>query len=308
MIQREPHQATEARTFDRHRPLLFSIAYRMLGSAMDAEDIVQEAYLRWQGTEEEVRSPKAYLSTVVTRLSIDRLRSAKARREQYVGPWLPEPLATGEASDDVAEAPAIGESLSMAFLVLLESLSPVERAVFLLREVFDYDYPEVASFVGKTEANCRQIAHRTRRAAAARRPRFESSEEQQERMTRLFVEACASGDMRGLLSLLSEDVVLYSDGGGKVVTARNPVYGPDRVARLLLGLARKMTPEFAVRLLEVNGQPGIIVYAGDLPDSVLTLEITGGRIKAVRNVQNPDKLHAVPRLSEIDRRWTATAG
>lgn len=298
MNRREPSPQRAAGTFDRHRPLLFSIAYRMLGSTMDAEDIVQEAYVRWQGTEEEVRSPKAYLSTIVTRLSIDRLRSAKVGREQYVGPWLPEPLTTGEASD-IAEAPVMEESLSMAFLVLLESLTPVERAIFLLREVFDYDYAEVSRVVGKTETNCRQIAHRTRRALAARRPRFESSEEQQERMTRLFVEVCASGDMQSLLSLLSEDVVLYSDGGDRVVTARNPVHGPDRVARLLLGLARKRPPGVAVRLVGINGQPGIICYAGNLPDSVLTLEITDGRIKAVRNVRNPDKPHAVPRLSEL---------
>lgn len=300
MIRNEPSPDGGARAFERHRPLLYSIAYRMLGSAMDAEDVVQEAYLRWQKTEGEVRSPRAYLSTVVTRLSIDRLRSAKARREQYVGPWLPEPIATGDPSE-VAEAPVLEESLSMAFLVLLESLNPVERAVFLLREVFDYDYAEISQVVGKTETNCRQIAHRTRRAVAARRPRFESSREQQQKMTKLFVEACAGGDMQGLLSLLSEDVVFYADGGGRVVTARNPVYGADKVARLLLGLGRKLPPGFAVRLLEVNGQPGIVAYFGDLPNSVLTLEISGGRIRTVRNVQNPDKLRAVPRLDEVDR-------
>jgi len=195
MIRQEPSRVTEARAFDRHRPLLFSIAYRMLGSVMDAEDAVQEACLRWRGAEGEIRSSEGYLSTVVTRLSIDRLRSAKARRERYVGLWLPEPLATGEDAD-VAEAPVVGETLSMAFLVLLESLNPVERAVFLLREVFDYDYAEISSIVGKSEANCRQIARGARQAVAARRPRFESSESQQERMTRLFVEACAGGTCR----------------------------------------------------------------------------------------------------------------
>jgi RNA polymerase sigma-70 factor (ECF subfamily) len=299
MIREEPTLAAEAQTFERHRPLLFSIAYRMLGSAMDAEDVVQEAYLRWRGTNAEVRSPRAYLSTAVTRLSIDRLRSAKARREQYVGPWLPEPIATGESSD-IAEAPILEESLSMAFLVLLESLTPVERAVFLLREVFDYDYAEIARVVGKTETNCRQIAHRTRSAVAARRPRFESSQEERERMTKLFVEACANGDMRGLISLLSEDAIFYSDGGGKVVAARNPIHGSDRVARLMLGVVRKMPPEIAVRLLEVNHHPGIVAYAGNRPDSVLTLEISGGRIRAIHNVRNPDKLQAVPRLDVVD--------
>jgi RNA polymerase sigma-70 factor (ECF subfamily) len=299
MIRDEPAFASETHIFEQHRPLLFSIAYRMLGSAMDAEDVVQEAYLRWREAQAEVRSPKAYLSTVVTRLSIDRLRSVRAKREQYVGPWLPEPIATGD-TPDVADAPVVEESLSMAFLVLLESLTPVERAVYLLREIFDYDYAEISRVVGKTETNCRQIAHRTRSAVAARRPRFESSQEEQERITKKFVEACADGDMRGLLSLLSEDAVFYSDGGGKVVAARNPVRGSDRVARLLLGLAGKMTREFAVRLAGVNGQPGIIVYAGDLPDGVFTLEVSEGRIEAVRNVRNPDKLHAVPRLDAID--------
>jgi RNA polymerase sigma-70 factor (ECF subfamily) len=301
MIREEPTLAAEAQTFERHRPLLFSIAYRMLGSAMDAEDVVQEAYLRWHATEEEVRSPRAYLSTIATRLSIDRLRSAKAKREQYVGPWLPEPIATGDSSD-VAEAPVLEESLSMAFLVLLESLTPVERAVFLLREVFDYDYAEISRIVGKTETNCRQIAHRTRQAVAARRPRFESSREQRETMTRLFVEACAGGDMSGLLSLLSEDVIFYSDGGGKVVTARNPVYGPDRVARLMLGLARKRLPGSEIRLTQINGQPGIVGYSGDRPDSVFSLEVSGGRIRALRHVRNPDKLNAIPWLGATGRK------
>jgi len=273
----------------------------MLGSVMEAEDIVQEAYLRWQRTEEEIRSPKAYLSTVVTRLSIDRLHSAQARRERYVEPWLPEPLVTEEHSE-VAEATVADETLSMAFLVLLESLNPVERAVFLLREVFDYDYAEISRIVGKTEANCRQIAHRSRQAVAARRPRFESSREQQETMTRLFVEACAGGDMSGLLSLLSEDVIFYSDGGGKVVTARNPVYGPDRVARLMLGLARKRLPGSEIRLTRIDGQPGIVGYSGDRPDSVFSLEVLGGRISTVRHVRNPDKLHALPRLDATDRK------
>lgn len=214
MIRHEASQETEARTFDRHRPLLFSIAYRMLGSVMDAENVVQEAYLRWQREDAVVHSPGAYLSMVVTKLAIGRLRSARARRERYVGPWLPELLATGDVFE-VAEASILEESLSIAFLVLLESLTPMERAVFLLRDVFDYDYAEVSRIVGKSEANCRQIARRTRQAVAARCPRFDSAQERRERMTGLFVEACASGDMRGLLSLLSEDVVFYSDGGAR---------------------------------------------------------------------------------------------
>jgi RNA polymerase sigma-70 factor (ECF subfamily) len=189
--------------FDRHRTLLFSIAYRMLGSVMDAEDVVQETYLRWQrASGNGIRSPKSYLSAIVTRLSIDWLRSAKTRREEYVGPWLPEPLATGS---DIADAAALDETLSMAFLVLLENLSPVERAVFLLREAFDYGYAEIASLIGKSEANCRLLARRARVSVAARRPRCESSPEQEERLIGSFLEACFDGDMEGLLALLSED-------------------------------------------------------------------------------------------------------
>jgi RNA polymerase sigma-70 factor, ECF subfamily len=286
--------------FDRHRPLLFSIAYRMLGSVMDAEDVVQEAFVRWQrAPETEVRSPKAYLSTVVTRLCIDQLRSARARREEYVGPWLPEPLtaAPGTAGETGPEAALLDESLSMAFLVLLESLNPTERAVFLLREVFDYDYPEISRLVGKTEANCRQISRRAREAVAARRPRFERSPEQEERLTELFVEACTSGDLEGLLSLLSEDVTLWSDGGGRVRAALNPIHGADRVARFLVGILREVPAGFAVRLARVNGRPGVLAYEGGRPTGVVSLDVSEGRIQAVRIVVNPEKLGSVPPLA-----------
>ena len=213
--------------FERHRSLLFSIAYRMLGSVTDAEDIVQETYLRWQEMPDTVvRSLKSYLSAVVTRLSIDRLRSARAHREEYVGPWLPEPLVLNRVEEG-ADLIQLDESLSMAFLVLLESLNPVERAVFLLREVFDYEYEEISRIVGKSEANCRQITRRARQSVAARRPRFESSPEQEERLTQRFVDTCMSGDMEGLLELLSEDVTLWSDGGGKVAAASYPIHGPE---------------------------------------------------------------------------------
>jgi len=271
MKREEPISEAKTETFERHRSLLFSISYRMLGSVMEAEDVVQEAFLRWQGASgREIRAPKSYLSTVVTRLSIDRLRSAKARREEYVGPWLPEPLATGEGSD-VAGAVALDETLSMAFLVLLESLTPVERAVFLLREVFDYDYEEISHLVGKSETNCRQIAHRARGYVAARRPRFERSPEQQERLTERFVEACSTGDMPALLELLAEDITLWSDGGGRVRAALNPIYGPEKVTRFLLGVLRKTPPTFVSRLARVNGQPGIVGYVEGRPASVLTL-------------------------------------
>ena len=283
-------------TFDEHRPLLFSIAYRMLGSVMDAEDVLQEAFLRWQRVpEEEIRSPKSYLSAIVTRLCIDQLRSAKARREEYVGPWLPEPLPSEQGSGGAA---TLDESLSMAFLVLLESLTPVERAVFLLREVFDYDYEEIADLVGKSEANCRQIARRARQSVAARRPRFEHSPEQEERLTKSFIEACMEGDMEALLEMLSEDITLYSDGGGKARAALRPIHGADNVARFLFGIIRKAPPGLVVRRTRINGQPGIVGYYADgRPQSVTTLEVAEGRIRAIHIVVNPEKLQNIPRMS-----------
>lgn len=287
-------------SFNQQRSLLFSISYRMLGSVVEAEDILQEAFIRWQQTTNiEEGSSRAYLSTIVTRLCIDHLKSARARREEYVGPWLPEPLLT-ETSPDPADMTTLNESLSMAFLIMLESLSPVERAVFVLREVFDYDYAEISHVVGKSESNCRQIARRARRAAAARRPRFESSSEERKRITERFVEACASGELSGLLSLLEEDVVLYADGGGEVSAARNPIFGADRVARYLLGLLRKRShdPEttYTVRREQINGQPGLVAYAGRQPASVLTLEAAGGNIRTIHIVLNPDKLRSLPPL------------
>lgn len=276
--------------FDEHRPLLFSIAYRMLGSVMDAEDAVQEAFVRWRraaGT--EVRSPKSYLSTIVTRLCIDRIRSA--RREEYVGPWLPEPLLTEAPNDD----DILDESLSMAFLVLLESLSPVERAVFLLREVFDYDYAEISRIVDKSEANCRQISHRARQSVAARRPRFESSPEEEERLMGSFLEACVGGDMEHLVALLSEDATIWSDGGGKTRAALRPIHGAVKVARFFSGILRKAPPGLSVRWARINGRPGFIGYFEDgRPQSVTTFEVAEGSIRAIRLVVNPEKLQNIP--------------
>src|SRR3712207_5273146 len=283
--------------FERYRSLLFSIAYRMLGSATDAEDIVQEAYLRWrEAPEVEVRWPKSYLSAVVTRLSIDRLRSARVQREEYVGPWLPEPLVS-EETEEVAYSIELDESLSMAFLVLLESLNPVERAVFLLREVFDYDYREISRIVGRSETNCRQIARRARQSVAARRPRFERSPEHEVRLTERFVETCMSGDMEGLVSLLSEDVTLWSDGGGKVAAAPYPIYGPERVARFLLGVLRTVPLGFSARPAQVNGGPGVVGYVDGSPTGVVALDVVDGRLHGVRIVVNPDKLRRIPPIS-----------
>src|SRR5213592_576220 len=227
---------TEA-PYEELRPLLFSIAYRMVSSVSEAEDIVQEAFLRIHRVEAEgtkVDSPKAYLSAVVTRLSIDHLKSARARREQYVGQWLPEPLLTDSAPDAAAQAET-ADSLSMAFLVLLESLTPVERAVFLLRETFGYGYDEIASMVGRSEANCRQIAVRARKQIEARRPRFEASPHGRDEITSKFMDACATGDLKELVDLLADDIVLWSDGGGKVRAAHRPISGREAVARFVLG-------------------------------------------------------------------------
>ncbi len=293
--------AERAEVFGRHRPRLFSIAYRMLGSVMDAEDVVQEAFERWQrASAAEVRSPGAYLSAVVTRLSIDQLRSARVRRERYVGPWLPEPLPT-QQEPDASEAVVLDESLSVAFLVLLESLAPAERAVFLLRDVFDYEYAEIASLVGKSEANCRQISRRARQAVAARRPRFETSPEQERRLIDGFLEACLDGDMDGLLALLSEDVILYSDGGGKTRAALNPIHGAENVARFLSGILRKAPPGL-VQGTQINGRPGFVTYFEDgHPQGATTFDVTEGSIRTIRLVVNPEKLGGIPSLREVER-------
>src|SRR5215212_9309864 len=287
--------------FDRNRPLLFSISYRMLGSVMEAEDVVQEAYLRRQETREQGHSPSAYLSTVVTRLCIDRLRSARVRREQYVGPWLPEPVL-GEQAQEIGGKVELEDTLSMAFLVMLESLTPVERAVFLLREVFDYEYAEIASLVGKSEANCRQISRRARQSVVARRPRFESSPQQEERLMEGFLQASLDGDMEALLALLSEDATLYADGGGKTRAALRPIYGADKVARFFTGILRNIPPDFTVRRTRVHGRPGLVGYFGDgSPQSVVSMEVAEGSIRTIRLVVNPEKLENVPTLEQAER-------
>ncbi|MDQ5824227.1 MAG: RNA polymerase sigma-70 factor [Chloroflexota bacterium] len=290
--------STEA--FNEHRPLLFSLAYRMLGSVADAEDVVQEAFLRWHratenSDEQAVRSPRSYLCTVVTRLCIDQLRSARVRREVYVGPWLPEPLVE-QGTPDPTEELELADSLSMAFLVLLESLSPEERAVFLLRQVFDYDYAEIARIVNKSEANCRQMVRRAQQRLAERRPRFNATPEQREQMTHTFMQTCTNGDMEGLLSLLTQDIVLYSDGGGKAKAATRPVYGADNVARFIFGVLSKVPPGFSAGVATVNGQPGIVCYVEGEPYTVLSLDVADGLIQGIYTVVNPDKLQHIPRM------------
>jgi RNA polymerase sigma-70 factor, ECF subfamily len=272
------------------RPLMLSIAYRMVGSYSEAEDIVQEAYLRLHEAD-DVESPKAWLSTVTTRLSIDHLRSARVRREQYTGTWLPEPLLADPAPDAAALAET-ADTLSLALLVVLERLSPVERAVFLLREVFAYGYGEIAEIVGKSEDNCRQLAARARRHIDARAPRFETSREQREELARRFFAAVQEGDTDGLVELLAADVAVYGDGGGKAPALARPMFGRDRVARLLLGFGRvARRDDYRLELAEVNGEPGALAFDRDgALVAVISLEFAGGSVRAMRSVVNPDKL------------------
>lgn len=286
--------------FQRYKRLLFSIAYNMLGSIMDAEDCVQEAFLRWyqardNGETEAVRNPQSYLSTIVTHLCIDQLRSARVQREHYVGVWLPEPLVTAD-EDSVTGNVELAEALSVAFLHLLEQLSPVERAVFLLRQVFDYEYAEIAAIVQKSETNCRQIVRRARQHLSTYRPLYHPSREQQNTILHQFIQACTSGDMDGLLALLADDIVSYSDSGGKVHAARKPIYGSDKVARYFIGLS-KMPYNLSIRIGNINGQPGIIYYIDGMLSGVITLDIVDGRIREIDAIANPDKLQHVPALN-----------
>jgi RNA polymerase sigma-70 factor (ECF subfamily) len=287
---------SSAAVFTELRPLLFAIAYRMVGSAMDAEDLVQEAYLRWQndsGT--EVRSPKAYLATIVTRLAINHMHSARTQRESYVGPWLPEPLMTEHVSDASGHV-ELSESLSMAFLVLLERLSPVERAVFLLYEVFDFEYAEIARIVERSEANCRQICARAKKHVGAARGRFQARPEQAERLVERFTQATGTGDLNGLLAVLAEDITLWADGGGKVPgAALRPIHGVDPVARFILSFMRRFVPQTrVVRAAEINGQPGFISYVSGTPVAALVFDLRDDRIRTIYAVCNPDKLRALP--------------
>jgi len=270
------------------RPYLFAIAYRMLGSVAEAEDVVQDAFLRYVEAEVEAESPKAYLSTVTTRLAIDRLRSARARREVYPGEWLPEPLVDDEAVRNTETA----DSLSLAFLHLLEKLSPVERAVFLLREVFDYPYEDVARIVDRSPDNCRQILVRARRHIDEGRRRFDVSREEREEVARRFLAAWEEGDTESLVELLAPDATVYGDGGGKAPSVPVPLVGRERVAKALIGWGRQARERgMSARPALVNGEPGAVVYD---PDGravwVAAFEIAEGVVVAVRSVLNPDKL------------------
>ena len=275
-----------------HRPLLFSIAYRMTGSVSDAEDIVQESFARLAralrgGT--QVSEPKAYLVRTATRLALNHLRSARLHRESYRGTWLPEPVLTGPGPEEHAE---MADSLSMAFLVVLESLSPAERAVFLLHEVFGYEHKEIAEITGTSAANSRQILARARRHVDEGKPRFAASRAQREEVARRFFAAAGGGDLDGLLRALAPDVVYYGDGGGKARAVAAPLHGRDRVARFLAGLFRRIRRlEASLRIVEANGQPGAVTYDRDgHVVNVFALDIADGQVQAIRCVVNPDKL------------------
>ena len=281
--------------FTRYRRLLFSIAYRMLGTVTDAEDMVQETYLRWRRAHDDdapiIAAPKGWLTTTITRLCIDHLRSARIRREEYVGPWLPEPILTSGIDGDPAEGAALADTLSLAFLVVLERLNPIERAIFLLHDVFGYDFAEIAPIVGKSAPNCRQLARRARDHVAANRPRFAPDPLARERLTGEFLRACTVGDLPGLIATLSAEITLWSDGGGKVQAARKPIHGATKVANFLLKLAEFGAMQGATyHLAEINGQQGVIALLTGAPYSALTLDVTDGHIVGIAIVVNPEKL------------------
>jgi RNA polymerase sigma-70 factor (TIGR02957 family) len=283
------------RLLDELRPVSFAIAYRMLGSVSEAEDVVQEALLRVHRAlddGEQLAAPRAFVATVTTRLAINELRSARARRERYVGEWLPEPIIT-DSGDDPAEHAEMADSLSLAMLVLLESLSPEQRAVLLLRDVFDYDHAQIAEIIGKSEDNVRQLATRARRHVERRRPRFQTTREQRDELARRFFQAAEQGDLAGLEALLAHDVELTGDGGGKVPALMRTLRGRNRVARTLASWARPTAraPGVSSRPVEVNGGPGALYFdAQERLIAVLALEIAGAQITGISAIVNPDKL------------------
>ena len=301
---------TDAERFQSYRPLLFSIAYRMLGSASEADDVLQDAYLRFASAQAhgeaapmQVRSLKAYLSTIVTRLCLDRLKAARAVREQYLGPWLPEPVLT---QDDDAQGDAERhESITLAFLVLLEALTPQERAVFLLREVFEYEYAEIAEMLGLSAANCRQLFHRAKERVAEGRPRFRPAPERQRQLVEHFLAATQRGDMQALTSMLAHDATFTADGGGRVPSARRPLHGRDAVAKMVIGLARSAEralhisfADLRLDITEVNGEPALLLWVHDRLETVFVYSIVDDRIAAIRALRNPEKLVYIRRQIE----------
>ncbi|MFI0717022.1 RNA polymerase sigma-70 factor [Streptomyces inhibens] len=285
--------------FTEHRPLLFTIAYEMLGSATDAEDVLQESYLRWSAVDPaEVEHPRAYLVRVVTRQALNHLRAVRARREEYVGTWLPEPIRT---APEVSEDAILAESVSMAMMLVLETLSPAERAVFVLHDVFGYTHGEIAASIGKTEVTVRQIAHRARRHVHARRRRFEPDSDATREIVQRFLRAAATGEVQALMDLLAPDVVQISDGGGKVVAARRPITGRDDVARFVLGVIRTSAATTRVEHATYNGMPAARFLTGGELDWLVAFEIHNGRITGLYGIRNPDKLHRAETVRPLDR-------
>ncbi|MFJ5274413.1 RNA polymerase sigma-70 factor [Streptomyces sp. NPDC088358] len=284
---------TATEVFEEHRSVLTGVAYRMLGRVADAEDVVQEAWLRWSGADRsEVREPRGYLVRVTTRLAIDRLRQVQARKEAYVGPWLPEPYVTdfGNTVEDTAERAVLADSVSLAVLVVLESLSPLERAVFVLREAFGFPYAEIAAVLDRGVPAVRQLAGRARKHVGERRPRYEVDPAERRDLTERFLAAAAEGDLEGLMSLLAPDVRLVGDSGGLSKAPLRVIETADKVARFLLGAARKGAPDLSFRLLELNGGVALLALSGGKPDSVFQLDVVDGRIQCVYIVRNPEKL------------------
>jgi RNA polymerase sigma-70 factor (ECF subfamily) len=287
---------TATDVFEQHRPLLLGVAYRMLGRVADAEDVVQDAWLRWSAADRaEVRAPRAYLVRVTTRLALDRLARIKSRNEAYVGPWLPEPYVTdfGDTVQDTAERAVLADSVSLAVLVVLESLSPLERAVFVLREAFGYPYAEIGAVLDRTEAAVRQLAGRARRHVEERRPRYEVDPAQRRELTERFLAAAADGDLEGLMELLAPDARLVGDSGGKAKAPLRTLESADHIGRFLIGVARRGVPDLSYRFVEVNGGFAVLVLSGDKPDSVFQLDVAEGRVQAVYIIRNPDKLRAL---------------
>ncbi|MFF5307212.1 RNA polymerase sigma-70 factor [Streptomyces sp. NPDC013161] len=287
---------TPTDVFEEHRPVLMGVAYRMLGRVADAEDVVQDAWLRWSAADRaEVREPRAYLVRVTTRLAIDRLRQVKARGEAYVGPWLPEPYVTdfGDTVPDTAERAVLADSVSLAVLVVLESLSPLERAVFVLREAFGYPYADIAAMLDRGEPAVRQLAGRARRHVDEGRPRYEVDPAQRRDLTERFLAAAAEGDLAGLMEMLAPDVRLIGDSGGKSQAPLRILETADNVGRFLVAVAGKGVPEMSFRFLELNGGPAVLILSGDTPDSVLQVDVSAGRVRSVYIVRNPDKLRSL---------------
>jgi RNA polymerase sigma-70 factor (ECF subfamily) len=282
--------------FEEHRPVLTGVAYRMLGRIADAEDVVQEAWLRWSAqARDDVREPRGYLVRTTTRLAIDRLRHVQSRRESYVGPWLPEPIATdfGPSVPDTAEQAVLADSVSLAVLVVLESLSPLERAVFVLREAFGFPYAEIATTLDKSEAAVRQLAGRARKHVDERKHRYDVDPAECRDLTERFLSAAAGGDLAGLLSLLAPDVRLVGDSGGKSKAPLRVIESADKVGRFLVAVSQEPIPDVEIRLVELNGAPALIVLSGGKPDTVLQVEVLDGRIQCVYIIRNPDKLAAL---------------